>query len=483
MKQIFYLIFPVLFAACGHTIPEGRLIDADPPITPDYLNITIPPNIAPLYFALTDSIKEAYAIFTAKSRIVTVKAKNGQFKISEKKWRDLLQNSIGQKISVKITLINNCKEILQYRPFELQVTEEKIDPYIAYRLIEPGYELWNKMGIYQRCLENFDETPVLLNTLTNENCMNCHTFCQHSPDKMLFHLRGIHGGTIFADHGKLKKINTQASWMVKAGVYPRWHPDGKYVVFSTNNTSQEFLAMHTNKIEVFDFKSDLAIYDTEQDKIFSYDILRSDSSYETFPEWSPDGCWLYFCTAPALDMPIEYKDLKYSLVRVPFNPSDGSVGNAVDTLFSAEKTGKSTSLPRISPDGKYLAFCLFDYGTFPIWHRENDLYQINLETMETIPMTDANSDDTDSYHCWSSNGRWMIFSSRRLDKNCTRLYISYFDETGHAHTPILLPQKTSDYYDYLMQSYNIPELISKKISISPYVFAAAAKKEAVKVKE
>ena len=40
--------------------------------------------------------------------------------------------------------------------------------YIAYRLIDPGYQLWNEMGIYQRELASFDQEPILENRLMDK---------------------------------------------------------------------------------------------------------------------------------------------------------------------------------------------------------------------------------------------------------------------------------------------------------------------------
>ena len=48
--------------------------------------------------------------------------------------------------------------------------------YLAYRLIEPGYELWNQMGIYQRNLEDYKQSPIMENKYSGQNCMNCHSF-------------------------------------------------------------------------------------------------------------------------------------------------------------------------------------------------------------------------------------------------------------------------------------------------------------------
>ena len=77
-----------------------------------------------------------------------------------------------------------------------------------------------------------------------------------------------------------------------------------------------------------------------------------------------------------------------------------------------------------------------------------------------------NSPDVESYHSWSSNGRWIIFSSRRDDGSYTRLYIAYFDRNGKARKPFRLPQATPDYDDNRMKSYNIPEFMARPVSIS-----------------
>ncbi|KAA6303293.1 MAG: Protein TolB [Candidatus Ordinivivax streblomastigis] len=470
------VIFLLCLVACTCPVDYTEMSEYAA-IYPDYQGTVIPYNIAPLNFRIQAAGDKFYVRFVSGTDSFDLTT-HRDVSIPLKKWKKLLSVHKGKDLQIQVfAKENGTWKKYQNRVF--RIAADPVDAYLAYRLIEPGYASWNKMGIYQRCVENFDETPIMLNTLTGENCMNCHTFHQKNPDKMLFHLRGKHGGTLFVQHGEVKKVNLQLPWMVKAGVYPRWHPGGRYVAFSTNSTTQGFLATHINKIEVYDTSSDIIMYDTEKNRIFSAGILRSENSYETFPEWSPDGRYLYFCTSPALPMPNSYKELKYSLVRVAFDPATETFSTEADTLVSAWKTGKSVSMPRVSVDGKYLVFCQFDYGTFPIWHRENDLYLLNTATGESENMTEVNSNETDSYHSWSSNGRWLVFSSRRLDGAYTRPFIAYFDTDGKFHKPFLLPQKTPDYYDYLMKSYNIPEWITGKVEVSPYQLAKTAWGEAI----
>ena len=174
-------------------------------------------------------------------------------------------------------------------------------------------------------------------------------------------------------------------------------------------------------------------------------------------------------------MPQEYDSLRYDLARIAFDASTGSFGNRVETILSSDDTGKSITLARISPDGKCAVFCLSNYGCFPVWHHESDLYILNLETKEIRNLSAINSNRSESYHSWSSNGRWMVFGSRRMDGTYTRPYICYFDTEGNAYPPFVLPQKNPLHYDFSTKSYNIPEFITGKVTVSPYKFAKTAK--------
>ena len=127
---------------------------------------------------------------------------------------------------------------------------------------------------------------------------------------------------------------------------------------------------------------------------------------------------------------------------------------------------KSVSFPRVSPDGKHLMFTLADYATFPIWHQEADLWMTDLQDGRTFSLDALNSESVESYHSWSSNSRWVVFSSRRLDGLYTRPYIAYVSADGTVGKPFLLPQSKGGFYEKCMNSYNIPELIKGKVDVN-----------------
>lgn len=104
----------------------------------------------------------------------------------------------------------------------------------------------------------------------------------------------------------------------------------------------------------------------------------------------------------------------------------------------------------------------------PCWkqRKEADLWLIDLATRTSRELTEVNSPDTESYHSWSSNSRWFVFSSRRIDGLYTRPYIASIDEEGRIKKPFLLPQKGSDYYDRSLYSFNIPEFVTSTVKLN-----------------
>ena len=471
-----YIVLLAMFMSCSDAIQVNDRLSEKPVISPDYTDITIPANIAPLNFSLATQYKEARVILSSADRRIEVEAKRGQFVIPPSQWKKLLLSTVGNAIDVTIQVKEKDKWT-EYAPFKLYVAAEPIDPYIAYRLIAPGYTLWNKMGLYQRNLENYTETAIIENKMSGRNCVNCHSFCMQNPDKMLFHMRETYPGTILVDGDKIEKLNTKTEQTISSLVYPSWHPSGKYVAFSVNNTKQGFHMNGKNRIEVFDEASDVVVYDVEKHEIVTTGKLFSKDAYETFPTFSPDGKTLYFCTASARPIPQEYAEIKYNLCYISFDADTRSFGSVVDTLYNVNTGGQSVSFPRVSPDGKHLMYTVSGYGNFSIWHKDADLYMADLSTGESVPLDILNSDDVESYHSWSSNSRWVIFSSRRIDGLYTRPYIAYIGENGKVCKPFLLPQKDTEFYDRFMMSYNIPEFITGKVKVGGRVLGLKAKED------
>jgi len=463
-----YLLAAGILCGCDANVETPQQLDRYPNIFPDYREVTIPVNIAPLNFMMRDRCEQIEVYFVQNDRILLKYKGSNKINIPLAAWRKMMSQMSGSSFQVKV-FAKQAGKWSVYLPFTVYVAPDSIDPYIAYRMIEPGYEIWDQMGIYQRNLSNFVESPVFINRLVGHVCLNCHSFHDYNPERMMFHSRGVnYSGTFLLADGNQKRVNTKTEHAASAGSHSVWHPSGNYIAFSSNTTRQVFHALPGQRLEVYDLDSDLVIWDIKNNTMLRDARFTTDNEWETFPAWSPDGKWLYYCCAEKKNLPFELNQLKYGLFRVSFDAATGRFGNRIDTLLNPEQTGKSVSFPRISPDGRYLLYNSSANGTFPIMHIEADLEMLDLADNMPVDMQKVNSDETEGYHAWSSNGRWIVFSSRRIDGLYTRLFFAYFDASGQIHKPFLLPQKNPEEDIRLLKSYNVPELIKGKVELNPY---------------
>ena len=454
----------ICLIACNETISNPEMLSIKPNISPDYTEVTIPATIAPMNFAVVGSFdKLNLRAEGGKSGFMEVQSSN-YIDFPKKKWKKLLAENIGDTIRFTLS-VKSAGQWKQYAPFSMYVSPHPIDYGIAYRLIAPGYEVYSKMGIYQRRLSDFQQQPILENTIIPGSCINCHSFNQTKPNEMSLHIRGANGATIINSNETLKITDTRTDQTISACVYPYWHPSGRYIAYSVNNTRQLFHELREKLIEVIDLASDIVVYDLETNELITSDLLTT-RNFETFPVFSPDGKTLYFCSADEQKMPNDFKKVRYNLYSISFDAETRTFGTKIDTLIRADIAGKSVSFPKPSFDGKFIMYTLLDYGNFGIWHQEADLYILNLNDLTTHELTEANSPYADSYHSWSSNSRWFVFGSRRIDNLYTHPYIAAIDENGHASKPFLLPQKNPNEYLYSFYSYNIPEFISAPVKIN-----------------
>jgi hypothetical protein len=455
------LMLIIIMGSCSKVPSDVTLKEEQPALFPDIANVTVPVNIAPLNFKASMPSEKIVTLFEGGNSRLIISGKN-KIEVPAGKWHDLLNKTADSSLTVTI-FSREEGNWYRYLPFKIYVKSEPIDPYLVYRLIAPGYESWSEMGIYQRDLTSFNESTIIDNRLLPGNCMNCHSFNQNNPSQMVFHLRGNIGATMLVNNDVVEKLTTKTKETISNCVYPYWHPSGKYIAFSVNLISQVFHSVKDKRIEVMDSKSDLVVYDIDADKLITSNLISSEDSFETFPAFSADGKTLIFCSAKKATLPNDFDKVRYSLCKISFDASSGTFGKQVDTLISSYSTGKSISFPRPSRDGKFLMFTMSDYGNFSIWHKEADLYLLNLADGTFKPINTVNSDNTESYHSWSSGSHWFVFSSRRINGLYTRPYFAWMNENGETTKPFLLPQKDPDFYDASLRSFNVPELVTGKV--------------------
>ncbi len=485
MKRILFAAFSlVLLASCGNNIDEFIVSKEPPAIFPDYTNITIPVNIAPLNFKGAANSELLSVDVMTKMETIKMKCRNGKLIWNEKKWHSFLNRSVGDTVLYIVTMKDSLGQIVKYNPFYQYISPDSIDSYIAYRLINTGYILWDKLGIYQRCLENFTQKPIIENSSVDGACMNCHSFSAQNPNTMLLHTRKYNGGTTILYDGKLQKYNTKTDISMSAGVYPSWNPNGYIVALSTNFIYQRFHNNYSKRIYVYDTKSDIVLLNMKTQTLTTCPQL-STKDMENLPAWAPDGRTLYYISTPERkpgDLEMNYdNNLRYSLLRITYDEPTNSWGTP-DTLLRANDIDGSVTFPKPSPDGRYIAFTFAERGYFTPYNWEAQIRLLDLQTMQVTEPENVNSYCSESNHGWSHNGKWLVVGSKYPDGMFTKPYFAHFDGNGNFDKRFLLPQEDPDFYDSYTLNYNNTDFITGEVPTTTFQWRDAIRGEAVQVK-
>ena len=462
------------------TITQYSSIDRPAKIQPDYAGSVIPPNIAPLNFTIQQDGEGYFVkIHSEKGKPIEIFSKTPTILIPKRAWYELLDLNRGRQLSMDVYVESGAgassskaenERWSRFQTLTVEIAREDIDTFLVYRKIRPGHGTWRNMGIYQRNLSSFDESTILNNGNFKNGCVNCHTFCGNRAEKMIIGIRSADYGSsaLLVEGDKVRKIGTKFG-------YTSWHPGGQIAAFSVNKVRQLFHSAASEVRDVMDLDSVMAYYNVNSQTVKTTQDLARKNRLETYPTWSADGRYLYFCSAPVTwsdkeVVPESYDQVKYDLVRAGYDIDTDQWG-PLESVLSAEDTGLSILLPRVSPDGRRLLFCMCDYGCFPVFQHDSDLYMMDLEAAQRTGeykyrRLDINSSESESWHSWSSNSRWIVFSSKRNSGVFTRIYIAYVETGGKVHKPIRLPQKDPAYYDSCLWTYSVPELITGPVRVT-----------------
>ncbi|MBD5387968.1 hypothetical protein HDR68_01055 [bacterium] len=451
-------------------------------------------------------------------------------------WHELLRNTRNGFLKVSITAKHkeNTDSLVQFSPLFWFVSNDSIDPYIIYRTSIFEDASYNHIVIEQKNLENFETKPLLDNFMMNRNCMNCHACEGNNINNFLVHLRGTLSGTLLAKDGKLTKLKVPKEYPGLRLVYPSWYAGGDFIAFSTNQVySQHFSTPRRKGLITVDTLGDIVILDTKTLELFSCDELLSDEYDDVFPCFSVDGQSLFFCRTPArgssaekqaleqiqkqhfsnsndslffrnrnilppyVNLPDDQIEkgnaLRANLMQIDFNPETHEFSN-LRTVARFSTMNLSATMPFASPDGKYLIVSALPTTTFAV-QVMGDLYKVSLEDSTPSglvppgvecgyriePIQSLNTDGSETFHTFSSNGRWMVFASNRETFGIPEIYISHVRD-GIFSKPFILPQQSTTFYERNLRAFLFPFLSKEPAQFDIKETAEVAHGEGVTIK-
>ncbi len=317
-----------------------------------------------------------------------------------------------------------------------------------------------------------DTSRVLMEGLPT--CANCHSF---SPDGKWLALdvdgpqndKGMYAIVPVAPRTAIRSedVFTWNDFPDKPpgkrtiGFMAQISPDGRYAVTTVNE--DVFVANFKDYrfLQVFyPTRGILAWYNRATGRIRALPGADNPSFVQTNGVWSPDGKYLVFARATARDAypegrkmaqyagdPLE-PPIQYDLYRVPFN---GGKGGRPKPIAGASHNGMSNSFPKVSPDGKWIVFVEARNGQ--LMRPDSRLYIVPAAGGTARRMR-ANTASMNSWHSFSPNSRWLVFSSKSRSPY-TQMFLTHIDEGGNDSPSILIENSTA-----ANRAVNIPEFVN-----------------------
>ena len=246
------------------------------------------------------------------------------------------------------------------------------------------------------------------------------------------------------------------------GFMSRMSPDGRYAVTTLNELI--FVANYRDYKfgQVFyPTAGILAYYSAETGAMEALPGADDPNYVHLNPVWTPDGKTIIFARAGAMDPYPEGRpastyagdpneiQIQYGLYRMPFNEGRGGTPTPI---AGASATGMSDSFPKVSPDGKWIVFVKCKTGQ--LMRPDSELWIVPVEGGEARRMR-ANMSPMNSWHSFSPNGRWMVFSSK-ANTPYTQMFLTHIDEQGNDSPAVLIENATA-----ANRAVNLPEFINR----------------------
>jgi hypothetical protein len=302
-------------------------------------------------------------------------------------------------------------------------------------------------------------------------CGNCHSFSANGKvlgmdvdfgsDKGAYVLTEVNDHVLFDQ----SKVITWSDFNPEAleptfGLLSTVSPDGRHVVSTVNDYAAFRYIDDLDYSQLFfPVRGILVAFDRETKRFHTVPGATDTAFVQTNPAISPDGKWLVFARAPALQNKemhsmmhgFLYEDTtyQYDLYRVPFGQDQAG---KPEPIPGASHNGMSNFFPKFSPDGKWIVFC--KAKRFMLNQLDSELYIIPAQGGKARRLAGNFPGRMNSWHSWSPDGKWLVFASK-ANGPYTQLWLTHITEQGESTPPVLLDHLTGQ-----ERAANIPEFVN-----------------------